>query len=179
MPTIVSHAAVPLALGLGLGRRVISPRLLAVGLVASVLPDLDVIAFRLGIAYSNQLGHRGFSHSLLLAVLLAALAAIFASRLRSAHATAFVFVLVSAASHGLLDMMTTGGLGIAFLWPFSEQRFFFPAQVIRVSPLSIRRFLGPAGVAVFTSELRWIWLPAAAMCTSLFLARKFTPRRTA
>jgi len=179
MPTIVSHAAVPLALGLGLGRRVISSRLLVAGLVVSILPDLDVIAFRLGIAYSNQLGHRGFSHSLLFAFLLAALTAVFASRLRSTRVTAFAFVLAAAASHGLLDMLTTGGLGIALLWPFSEQRFFFPAQVIRVSPLSIRRFFGPAGMAVFTSELLWIWLPAAAMCACLFVARKFTPPRTA
>lgn len=179
MPTIVSHVAIPLAIGLGLGRRVISSRLLVAGLAASILPDLDVVAFRLGIAYSSQLGHRGFSHSLLFAALVAALAALFANRLKSARITAFAFVLVSAVSHGLLDMLTTGGLGIACLWPFSEQRFFFPVQVVRVSPLSIRRFFGPAGMAVFTSELLWIWLPAAAMCAGLVMARKSRPPRTA
>ncbi len=39
MPTIVTHAAVPLCLGLGLGSRMIPPRLLLVG-VAIALPTL-------------------------------------------------------------------------------------------------------------------------------------------
>jgi membrane-bound metal-dependent hydrolase YbcI (DUF457 family) len=38
MPTIVTHPAVPLALGLGLGTQVVSPRLLAASAVASILP---------------------------------------------------------------------------------------------------------------------------------------------
>lgn len=39
MPTIVTHAAVPLCLGLGLGSRIISPRLLLAG-GAIALPTL-------------------------------------------------------------------------------------------------------------------------------------------
>jgi hypothetical protein len=50
MPTIVTHPAVPLALGLGLGTQVVSPRLLAASAVASILPDADVAAFWFGIA---------------------------------------------------------------------------------------------------------------------------------
>lgn len=172
MPTIVSHVAVPLAIGAGLGRGVVSSRLLVAGLVASVLPDLDVLAFRFDIAYSDPLGHRGFSHSLLFAFLLAALAALFAGKLDSARRTAFAFVLAACASHGLLDMLTNGGLGIAYLWPISDQRFFFPEQVIQVSPLSIRRVLGPAGLAVLKSELLWVWLPAAGTFVVLLLLRR-------
>lgn len=36
MPTIVTHAAVPLCLGLGLGSRIISPRLLLAGVVIAL-----------------------------------------------------------------------------------------------------------------------------------------------
>ena len=172
MPTVLSHPAVPLALGLALGSGIVPRRLLLAGVVASVLPDLDVIAFRLGIGYSHELGHRGFSHSLLAALSLGAVAAAFAKHLLATRKAAFLFVFVAAASHGLLDMLTNGGLGVALAWPFSEQRYFFPWQVVEASPLSLRRVFGPAGLAVFKSELLWVWLPAAVAGLALFSARR-------
>ena len=63
MPTIFSHPAVPLALGFGLGKKFIPTRLLLAGVMASILPDFDVVAFSLGIPYEDEFGHRGFSHS--------------------------------------------------------------------------------------------------------------------
>ena len=68
MPTIISHAAVPLAIGIGLGQRRIPAPLLAMGVVASMLPDADVLLFRLGATYDTAWAHRGFSHSLGFAV---------------------------------------------------------------------------------------------------------------
>ena len=41
---------------------------IAMGLLA-VIPDLDVLGFRAGIAYGDVMGHRGFSHSILFALL--------------------------------------------------------------------------------------------------------------
>jgi len=41
------------------------------GVACSVMPDLDVIGFRFGIRYGDFWGHRGFTHSLLFAALLA------------------------------------------------------------------------------------------------------------
>ena len=64
-----------------------------------------------------------------------------------------------AASHGVLDALTNGGNGIALLSPFSNQRYFFPWTPIEVSPLGIRRFLGPRGLVVMISEMLWIWIP--------------------
>jgi len=112
MPSALSHAAIPLALGLGLGSRWVSRRLLVAGIVASVVPDLDVLAFRLDIAYSDAFGHRGASHSLVFAFALALIAFACAAPLRSSRRNAFLFVLVCAASHGLLDMFTNGGMGV-------------------------------------------------------------------
>ena len=143
MPTILTHTAVPLAIGLGLGCSVtISPRLLpASGILASMAPDLDVIGFHFGVAYADIDGHRGLLHSLAFALLLALLAAIAARPLRTTSGRAFAFVLACAASHGLLDMMTTGRLGVAWFWPFSGVRHFLPWQVIKVSPLTLHRLL--------------------------------------
>ena len=172
VPTVFSHIAVPLTLGLAIGAPAIPRRLLLAGLVASVLPDLDVVAFRLGIGYSHELGHRGFSHSLLFAIFLGAAAALLARSLHAKPKVAFLFILAAAASHGLLDMLTNGGLGVALAWPFSGQRHFFPWQVIEVSPLSVRRLLGPAGLAVLKSELLWIWVPSALTGLACYAARR-------
>lgn len=172
MPTILSHAAVPLALGLGLGARIVPPRLLVAGVLAAMLPDLDVIAFRLHIAYADDFGHRGISHSLLLALLLGLLALTAAPLLGSSRGRAFSFISLAAASHGLLDMFTNGGLGVAFWWPWSAERLFSPWQVIEVSPLTWQRLLSPRGLAVLLSELRWVWLPALGVACALLLGRK-------
>ncbi len=172
MPTILTHTAVPLAIGLGLAPRVISPRLLVAGILASMAPDLDVIGFHFGVAYADIDGHRGLLHSLAFALLLAVLAAIAARPLRTTRGCAFVFVLVCAASHGLLDMMTTGGLGVAWFWPFSDARHFLPWQVIKVSPLTLHRLLSPVGRAVMVSELQVVWIPAALLCLMLLAGRR-------
>ena len=54
MPTIISHAAVPLALGIGLGHKRIPAALLMSGVLASMLPDADVVLL-LGIGSSAGL----------------------------------------------------------------------------------------------------------------------------
>lgn len=176
MPTFLTHPAVPLALGLGLGRSAVSGRLLACGLVGAILPDLDVIAFRLGIPYAAAFGHRGFSHSLLFAVVAALLAACACKPLRTTPGRAFTFVGLTVASHGLLDTLTNGGLGIGLFWPWSETRYFAPVQPIEVSPLNPARFFSPRGVAVLLSELMWVWFPLAALVLPAFGARRASRR---
>ena len=172
MPSALSHPAVPLALALALGPVRIPPRLLAAGIVAAIIPDADALGFRLGIAYESGLGHRGASHSLLIAVFMGALAALAAPRLRCGRRAAALFVAACAASHGLLDMATNGGHGVALWWPFSEQRLWWPfseqrlwwpERPIEASPISLRRFFSAQGLAVILSELRWIWGPAALL----------------
>lgn len=172
MPTILSHSAVPIALGLSLGAGIISRRLLAAGVLASILPDLDVLAFRIGIPYAHAFGHRGATHSLAFAILLGLLALVLAAPLRTSRSAAFLFVFIAAASHGLLDMLTNGGLGVALAWPVSDARYFFPTRVIEVSPLSLRRVFSSAGVAVLLSELRWVWLPSAIAGIVIFFGRR-------
>lgn len=55
MPTVITHAAVPLCIGLGLGSKAIPPRLLFAGIILAMLPDADVLSFKFGVAYGNVL----------------------------------------------------------------------------------------------------------------------------
>ncbi len=175
MPTFVTHAAVPLALGAGLGEEAVPRRLLAAGAIASLLPDLDVVGLRLGIPYGSPLGHRGASHSLAFAFAVAALGAALHGPLRCRARTAFLFLLAAAASHGLLDAFTSGGLGVELLWPLSDARWFAPVRPIRVAPLGLHG-LRARGAALLLSEAVWVWLPCAALAAGLAWRRRSARR---
>jgi inner membrane protein len=172
MPSIVTHAAVPLALRLGLGGKAISPRLLACGTIASMLPDLDVIGLRLGVSYASDYGHRGFTHSLAVAALVALAGACFYRRMRTGFVCALLFLFAAVASHGLLDTFTNGGRGVALLWPLSSERYFAPWRPIEVSPLGVSGFFSARGAEVLKSELIWVWAPALVAGLALLAARR-------
>jgi len=152
VPTILTHPAIAL-LQMWFPR--IPRRAVAAGAIATILPDLDVIAFRYGIPYSAMFGHRGFTHSILFALIVASLATLL---VRSR--TAFPFLFLCALSHPLLDALTDGGLGVALLSPFSNERYFFPWRPIRVSPIGAG-FFSARGVETLVSEVVWVWLPCA------------------
>jgi inner membrane protein len=168
----ISHPLVALALAPAFG----APRAaVAAGALLSVLPDADAIGFWMGVPYAAPLGHRGLTHSLAFAALLAGLALPIVKRVSPA-ATAgrtgplFAFLFFCAASHGLLDAFTDGGLGVAFFAPFTNERYFFPWTPILVSPISVSGFFDARGLRVLASEIVWIWIPCAAFA---FLSRRF------
>ncbi len=150
---------VPLALRAGFGKRVVSDRLLATAAVCSVLPDVDVLAFHFGIPYASEFGHRGFTHSIFFALALALVCTSAYRWLRVSPWAALIVPFVSTASHGFFDAFTNGGLGIAFFWPLSDQRFFFPVRVLDVSPIGVNGFFGQRSWDVLYSEIIWMWLP--------------------
>jgi inner membrane protein len=173
MPTIITHAVIPIALSLSLRSRSISVPLVAAGVVAAMLPDVDVLGFRIGVPYSSITGHRGFTHSLAFAALIGLVAAAMYRQLKAPWLLCFGFVFVAAASHGLLDMLTNAGRGVALFWPFTDHRYFFPSRVIWASPLKLDRLLGFQGQRILRTELLWVWLPAAAFVVAARLFRKY------
>src|SRR5205823_15125962 len=117
MASAISHAVAALSIGTCFYRPQIPKRVWVAGIVCSVLPDLDVIGFRFGIRYGDFWGHRGFTHSLVFAALLAGAVAVGMLR-RGASGIRrfplFAYLFLATASHGVLDAMTNGGLGVAF-----------------------------------------------------------------
>ncbi|MGD1082363.1 MAG: metal-dependent hydrolase, partial [Candidatus Sulfotelmatobacter sp.] len=76
MASPFSHAVAALSIGTCFYRPEIPKRVWIAGVLCSVVPDLDVIGFRFGIHYGDFWGHRGFTHSLVFAALLASIVAI-------------------------------------------------------------------------------------------------------
>lgn len=162
MPTIISHMAVPLAIGFGLGKKKMSEHLLCAGVVASILPDADVLGFKFGIDYASPFGHRGFTHSIGFALFLGTIAMLAHRKLDCRRLPAFLFVSLCAVSHPLLDALTDGGLGVALFWPFENTRHFFPWTGIEVSAIG-RGFFSMRSLSVLASEFRWIGCPAIVL----------------
>lgn len=162
----VGHVIVGLAAGRLWAGREAGARALAgpmLGFAAlSLSPDADVLAFALGIPYGDAFGHRGASHSVAFAAGVGLLIGLIARLL--GHTRPLSLAALSAAvvaSHPLLDAMTTGGLGVAWAWPWSAQRAFLPWRPIPVSPIGAG-FVSARGLRVALTELAqlsplWLW----------------------
>lgn len=166
MPTVFTHAIAALALGSPVRPATRSVRFWTLSAACAVVPDLDVLAFRFGIPYGHFFGHRGFSHSLVFAAGLAALVVGVFYRRDAHRARLWLFFFAATASHGLLDMLTDGGRGVALLAPFSNARLFFPWRPIEVSPIGAEAFLSARGLDVLRSEFVWVWIPALVLATA-------------
>ena len=145
-------------------------------IVLPILPDIDVLSFAAGIPYQHPLGHRGMTHSLLFAVLCGSFAVVVCRRYENWNnrQSIFAFVGFSAitASHGILDAMTSGGLGVAFFFPFDNQRYFFGWRPIQVSPIGISNFFSEWGLRVLASEAIYIGLPVVGLLLAGYLRKK-------
>lgn len=133
-------------------------RAVIAAVIGSMLPDADAIGYALGIPYGSLFGHRGFTHSIVFALLYATLATLIL-RVRT---TSLAFLFLCTLSHPVLDAMTNGGRGVAFFSPFSNHRYFFPWRPIQVSPISTH-FFNERGLRVIASEVVWVWIPCAAL----------------
>jgi inner membrane protein len=176
MASVFSHAVAAVGISACFYRPEIPKRVWVIGIACSVLPDLDVIGFRFGVRYGDFWGHRGFTHSLMFAVLIAS--AIVALGFRSGKTPGigrfalWLYLFLATASHGLLDALTDGGLGVAFFSPFDNHRYFLPWRPIRVSPIGVNRFFSDRGLAVLRSELLWIWFPSLVLAILVMLMRR-------
>jgi inner membrane protein len=175
MASVLSHAVAALGIGAFFYQPRTPKRVWLLGALCAVIPDLDVIGFAFDIRYGDFWGHRGFSHSLLFAALLASFVVLVAFRQALPGVPRFAlwaYFFLATASHGLLDAMTDGGLGVAFFCPFDNTRYFLGWRPIRVSPIGVARFFSQRGLEVVQSELLWIWLPAALLVISAWLVRR-------
>lgn len=141
------------------------------------LPDIDVIGFKFQVAYDSLWGHRGLTHSLLAAAALAsALTGLQQLRANPGRVVPrgrlWLLLFLATASHGLLDGMTTGGLGVAFFSPFDTERYFLSLRPIAVSPIGVKKFVGEWATRVLLTEALWVALPCAVVLLLQRLLRR-------
>ncbi len=180
MPTVMTHAALGLAVGQALRPARTGHRYWLGCALLPAIPDADVIGFHFGIEYGDVIGHRGLSHSLIFSVLLGFAVAMSMTgwerrNTRDTWRLSFIFILL-VASHGPMDMLTNGGLGIALFAPFHNERLFWDWRPILVSPIGLDNFLSAWGWAVVKSELTWFGPPIAAILAAGLVRRRILAR---
>jgi inner membrane protein len=89
-----------------------------IGAVLAISPDLDfILTWFLGL---NDTWHRGFSHSLVFAVIIGALTALL---IRSENNLRWALIYsLAVASHGLLDILVSLKSGVELFWPITSKR---------------------------------------------------------
>ncbi len=180
MASPVTHALLPLVIGKTFISKEMTLRFWLFSVLCSILPDIDALGFFFGICYEGILGHRGFTHSLLFASLLSIVAVCLTpkdSNLFSGSSwKLWVYFFFLSSSHGRLDAMSNGGLGVAFLSPLDPTRYLFPWRPMKVSPVGFRLFLGEWGGDVSWSEITWVWLPSIFLSSAMKGARRLYPK---
>ncbi|MCF6361538.1 MAG: metal-dependent hydrolase [Cyclobacteriaceae bacterium] len=176
MASVFGHALTAVALGSSFKKSLLNWKSWTLGIICSILPDADVLGFKLGITYASFWGHRGFTHSLLFALLLGITVMVFFYQKRTSTIEKILltsYFALSTAFHGILDALTNGGLGVAFFAPWDNTRYFFPWRPIKVSPIGIESFFSEWGLKVLMSEAIWIGIPClSAIIISILLKNK-------
>ena len=111
MASVFGHAILAGAVGSALKEELRKPKVFILGIICSIFPDADILAFRFGIPYEGFWGHRGMTHSILFGLLLGLFVVLlfhWRSSLRNKSILS-IYYSICAISHGILDGMTTGG----------------------------------------------------------------------
>jgi len=181
MPSAPTHVVATSAIAAFFHRPRVPWHLWFFGALLAVAPDLDVIMFRFGVKYADLLGHRGLTHSLLAAAVVSFVLVLLFYRDGTGPLSwnqVWLFLFLCMASHGVLDALTKGGLGVAFFAPFSAKRYFFPERPLAVSPLDIKAFLTSRGLAILINEMKWVWAPSIGLAAVVLTFRAWRrPKR--
>ncbi|GJL58969.1 MAG: hypothetical protein NPIRA03_18260 [Nitrospirales bacterium] len=176
MASVFGHVMLAYAMGKSLRTPFYTARFWWLTMACCLLPDADVLGLALGIPYEHMLGHRGFTHSIVFAILVGVVVPRWASPTvvfgTGPYWVFAVYFCLVTLSHGFLDALTNGGLGIAFFAPFDSTRYFFPLRPIVVSPIGLSAFLSQEGMGVLFSELVWIGIPVGIWLLCLRVIRK-------
>lgn len=121
MPFPVAHALIGASAAAALNRKSEAlSQVLLLSALLGVCPDFDYLLNLLRVGRGGW--HHGFTHSIVFALFIGALAA-FVFGWRSMRG--FIALSAALASHTLLDYLMTESRGVALWWPFTDRRYKF------------------------------------------------------
>ena len=171
MASVFAHAAIPVVTRGAVAAEGLERRLLFVGIFCATWADLDLVTLAFEVRPNEIAGHRGLTHSLFVAALVALVAsALFFRALRIGSRTWWrvaLFLFAMGASHALLDAMTTAQDGVALFWPFDARRHMFPFRLLASCPLGMEEAFGTWGFLTLANEMLYVVLPLALAMTAL------------
>ena len=117
-----------------------------------LVADADFGLVALGVPKDSIWGHRGVSHSLLLAVLAGVASAWVARRLGQKVLRWGAMGFAVYTSHLVFDCLNVGSLGVPWFWPLSWTNYTIPWSPIP-SVKTASEFLTPKGLPVLAAEV--------------------------
>ena len=163
MPSVVAHAAAALSVGALFRSSALPTRFWVVAGLAVALPDLDALLRPFSNTEAEQLvgGHRGLTHSIPFAMALAAV--MVRSRVMGpgwigSRLNLWIWLSLAIASHGILDIFTRYGEGVALLAPISWHQF--KSSWTPLGTGGACRGIVACAVWGLSNEFLWIWVPS-------------------
>jgi len=155
-----------IALGALVGEAVIGKKLgkkvLVIGAVAQSIPDIDFLAAFWLSPSENLLAHRGITHSIIFALLIAPLLAFLATKWSKTKSVSWrswvIFIVLQLSIHLIIDSFNAYGIG--WFEPFSHLRFSYNLLFVADPFFSLP--FGVAAVALLIlkidspARIRWI-----------------------
>ncbi len=170
MASILAHAAIPMILRRRVSLPGLERRLAFVAVLCAIWPDVDLATLVFEVRPNEPLGHRGLTHSLIVAAVVSVLAAGLAFRALRLGSRAwwrvFGFLFAVSAAHGLLDALTTGD-GVALFAPITNVRLASPFKLLPCCPLGLDEYLGRFGMLTFANEVLYVVMPLALVVSWL------------
>lgn len=171
MPSFFGHAVAGIALGAAFTDEKTPRRAIALGTLCALAPDLDCFTLFLKLHPGNYLAHRGVTHSLLAAVMLAATVLLLGFKAEQRTSRMGVYLLLATLSHGLLDACTSGRIGVAFFYPFSSSRWGCYWQPFVDPPLPFWAGQRLPFLEAVAREALWIGVPGLLLVGGVRLVR--------
>ena len=170
----ITHIALGACVGEAFFERGFGKKAMVWGALAQSIPDIDFIAGLWASPAGDLLAHRGFTHSILFALLIIPAFALSADKIHKPHNIAFrtwlLFFTAEVFMHLFIDAFNNYGIG--WFEPFSHARFSF--NTIYVADLFFSLWPGIALVALillnrYSLKRRFWWrfgliLPLVYLC---------------
>ncbi|MBP1627461.1 MAG: ybcI [Holophagaceae bacterium] len=165
VPSFLGHAVAGATLYALFQDEAPQPRTRNWALFCALAPDLDWFMTFLHLSGRHVLNHRGVTHSLCAALILATMVMVLAFRKEERNPRLWLCMLACAFSHCLLDACTQGGVGVAVFVPITKVRFVCAWQPIQVGPIPLNFKLLQGFLTALWTEVVWIGIPALALLT--------------
>ena len=158
----LTHIAIGACIGEAFFEKGFGKKAMLWGILAQSIPDIDFIASFWLNTSERLLAHRGFTHSLLFALLIIPIFALLANKIHRLHNIAFktwiLFFGVEVFGHLFLDSFNNYGIG--WLEPFNHSRFSF--NIIYVADPFFSVFAGIAFIMLvylnrFSNKRKFWW----------------------
>lgn len=164
MPSPLTHLIVSVPINALIMKQENKKKIIFFSFFAAIAADFDYVGYLFNFGNLSFFGHRGFTHSIFFAIVIATLICIVFFRNVDFKSKAFLFLLfnffLAALSHPLLDYLINQNNGVALFFPFSTERFSFPFAPINEEICSAFEYYRKYFWLVLKVEIIYLIFPA-------------------